>query len=133
MPLTNVLLDFLQPNTRYVVLQPVDNLSAGEELTFVRLSRGFDHFYVSDYFDVVFVEKSLRAYQSAGRAEPDEILTQPGDYLRRIGLGSGAEANEQRLAERLAQQRAEYVEQDRQRTLAEAQRRLEKHRRRSKR
>ncbi len=133
MPLTNALPNFLQPNTRYVVLQPFDNFTVGEELTFVRLSQGFDHFYVSDYYNVVFVEKSLRAYESAGRAEPDEILTQPGDYLRPIGSGPSAEVNEQRLAERVAQQRAVWMEQERQRTLADAQRRLEKHRRRSER
>ena len=124
-----MLAGFLQPNTRYVVLRAFDNVAPGETLTFVHMSTGFDPHLSCRLHDALFVEKTLRAYEPVTADAPDEILLHPERFLRPAGPApDDADTLEQRLADRQAQERADYVARDRARMLADAQRRLEKHR-----
>jgi hypothetical protein len=121
---------FFQAFTIYQILQPVAALTVGEQLTFVKIDCYWHRDLGYDACWVRFVEKDVTIYELTEHGiELQEEYAHPERFFQQIGTADPTSATEQ-FQQRTAQEAIEKATRERQRALADAQCRLEKHRRR---
>jgi hypothetical protein len=108
---------FLIPYQRYRALQTAYGLMVGEMVTFHSETSGFNRDYGCDFFDVHFVEKSLRLLGDySGHAPSDLILRAPENYFEPAGdCSESREQLNQAYAARRAADQQSVVEEQKQR------------------
>lgn len=120
--------NFFESYAMYEVQHALSDLEKGTLLTFVKLDKYWNRDLGYDAYEVQFVEQDVMIYEvTSDGTQLQEEVANPKHFFCKMGMAEPTLADA-RFQQRKAQDAAQAAEQERQRILEDAQRRLARHR-----